>query len=68
MQYFNRSGEFNFGKSDFLKGAIAAKDCQFFEHDNDEEEEISDTERSCYNCLFRRWTADSFQCVKIKDK
>lgn len=66
MDYFNKSGEFLFGKKDFDKSVSAAEYCRFFEHDNDEEEEISDIERSCYNCLYRKWTAESFICVKTR--
>lgn len=68
MNYFNDFGLFLFGKRDYEKSAIAAKSCKLFEHDNDEEEEIADTERSCFNCLYRRWTAESFECVRKKNK
>lgn len=65
MDFFNRSGEFLFGKRDYEKSALLAKNCKLFEHDNDEEEEISDTDRSCYNCLYRRWLASSFECTRF---
>jgi hypothetical protein len=67
MRYFSGSGEFIFGKRDFEKSAAAARDCSLFEHDNDEDEEIADEERSCFNCLYRRWTVESFQCTKFKE-
>ncbi|MCO7121529.1 hypothetical protein NIA71_06115 [Ihubacter massiliensis] len=38
--------------------------CDQFEADNDVEECYEETEHACYNCLFRRWTADGFICVK----
>lgn len=64
MEYFNALGEFKFGKRDYKKSAAAAENCSVFEHDNDEEEEVADTEKSCYNCLYRRWTIDAFICTK----
>ncbi|MEG0379350.1 MAG: hypothetical protein RR614_12805, partial [Eubacterium sp.] len=40
--------------------------CEFFKLDVDEEEVFAEKE-SCFNCAFRRWTADSFTCQhKIK--
>lgn len=38
--------------------------CDLFEQDNDIEECYDELERGCYNCLFRRWTADGFRCTK----
>lgn len=38
--------------------------CNDFELDNDLEECLSDTENACYNCLFRRWTAEGYICTK----
>lgn len=38
--------------------------CEKFEADNDAEECYEETENACYNCLYRRWTADGFICVK----
>lgn len=40
--------------------------CGEFQQDNDAEECYDDTENACYNCLYRRWTADGYQCVKEK--
>gem|GEM_PF-752645 len=62
--YFDAAGKFLHGDQDFLASAGCALNCLAFEHDNDEEEEVSDCARSCYNCLYRRWTADSFTCMK----
>lgn len=39
-------------------------DCEDFQMDNDAGECCGEDENACYNCLFRRWTADGFQCVK----
>lgn len=38
--------------------------CENFEQDNDVEECYDETENACYNCLYRRWTAEGFSCVK----
>jgi len=31
---------------------------------DDEDELVSDEERTCLNCRYRRWTVDSFECMK----
>ena len=38
--------------------------CEKFEQDNDIEECYDDSENACYNCLYRRWTAEGYRCVK----
>lgn len=38
--------------------------CEKFLADNDSEECYGDSENACYNCLYRRWTAEGFVCVK----
>lgn len=38
--------------------------CEHFMADNDTEECYTEDENACYNCLFRRWTAEGFICVK----
>ncbi|MCQ4635650.1 hypothetical protein NE619_02825 [Anaerovorax odorimutans] len=38
--------------------------CENFQADNDAEECYSESENACYNCLYRRWTANGFICVK----
>lgn len=37
--------------------------CERFQADNDLEECYGESENACYNCLYRRWTADGFLCV-----
>lgn len=37
--------------------------CESFQPDNDLEECYEENENACYNCLYRRWTADGFLCV-----
>lgn len=41
--------------------------CGKFQQDNDMEECYDDTENACYNCLFRRWTADGYRCVAERE-
>lgn len=38
--------------------------CPEFETDNDYEECYNEVELNCYNCLYRRWSAEGFTCVK----
>ena len=38
--------------------------CHDFQADNDIEEQYDEDAKACYNCLYRRWTADGFECVK----
>lgn len=45
-----------------------ATDCGDFQADNDAGECYSDHENACYNCLFRRWTAEGFVCVKDREQ
>ncbi|MGE5389475.1 MAG: hypothetical protein ACM3PE_00265 [Deltaproteobacteria bacterium] len=49
------------GKNDYEVVAAIAKKCPAFKPD-DEDEMVADEPVSCYNCLFRRWTASSFTC------
>lgn len=45
--------------------SLIAGGCSSFTSDNDEEEFMQDSgKRSCFNCLYRRWTADGFICRK----
>lgn len=43
--------------------ARAALACGRFQRD-DEEECFFDEPVTCYNCRWRRWTADSFTCLR----
>ena len=53
------------GKEAYGEAVEIASSCKDFVLDKDEDELITNTEKpSCYNCLFRRWTADSFVCMK----
>ena len=52
---------FRHGLEDYKAAARAAQGCDAFREDV-EDEWATDEARSCYNCRYRRWTADSFQC------
>ena len=54
---------FSGGKSAFDAAAREAENCPFFSEDC-EDELFCDDETSCYNCRYRRWTRDSFVCMK----
>lgn len=43
----------------------AALRCTNFFRD-DEEECFASEEISCYNCRYRRWTSDSFECMRAE--
>ncbi len=57
---FNEKGEFRFGKFHYEKVRETAEGCSQFKLDNDEEETSCGGEWSCYDCAFRRWSAQSF--------
>ena len=51
------------GKEAWQEAVEAAGLCKHFSLD-DEDELVSEEERSCYNCRYRRWTPESFVCLK----
>ena len=51
------------GKEDYDAAAACAARCEQFKADC-EEEWAADEECSCYNCRYRRWTRESFVCMK----
>lgn len=65
MRFFQH-GIFLGGKEDDERAIESARECEHFALDSDEEERVSSEERSCYNCLFRRWNKESFECLKLK--
>ncbi|WP_418790769.1 hypothetical protein [Phosphitispora sp. TUW77] len=58
---------FRGGKDDWQSAADAARACNEFAED-DEDEQVADSPVSCYNCRYRRWTPTSFVCLKITNK
>ncbi|WP_350433187.1 hypothetical protein ABIS04_08615 [Shewanella sp. H8] len=55
---------FRTGLGQYGKARAVALLCHFFAAD-DEDEQIDDELRSCYNCQYRRWTMTSFECVAL---
>ena len=54
---------FKHGQDSYGLAAETAGQCGAFVND-DEDETVTDDKRSCYDCRYRRWTADSFECMK----
>ncbi|MGA1933648.1 molybdopterin biosynthesis protein MoeB [Arcobacter sp. YIC-464] len=53
------------GKESYKKAVEQASSCKEFILDKDEDELVTSVQKnSCYNCLFRRWTSQSFTCMK----
>lgn len=65
MWRINDKGEKEYvgGKKDWAVIARIAAACPAFEPD-DEDEMVAEEVISCYNCRYRRWTAESFTCYK----
>lgn len=65
MWQFNKNGDWEFtgGRDSWREAARQAELCPGFAAD-DEDEQTADDSVSCYNCRYRRWTTDSFVCVK----
>lgn len=57
--------EYQGGKEDWDKAAEIASLCSKFVED-DEDEQVAEERKSCYNCLYRRWTIKSFTCSQKK--
>jgi len=55
--------EFCLGRNAFSAAERESQNCADFRLD-DEDELVVDPDRSCYNCRYRRWTTDSFVCLK----
>jgi hypothetical protein len=50
------------GQEDWASAAAIAGVCASFRLD-DEDELCAEESLSCYNCRYRRWTAESFACL-----
>ncbi|MEZ9199379.1 hypothetical protein AB4135_15030 [Shewanella sp. 10N.286.54.B9] len=61
--YVDGVWRFKFGTDSYTAAREAATACQFFAED-DEDEQIDDHLQSCYNCLYRRWRLNCFDCYK----
>jgi len=51
------------GQENWPAAAAIAVDCASFRADDDDEQ-CAEEPLSCYNCRYRRWTAESFTCLK----
>ena len=60
----NAAGQkiFRLGNEAWAEAARTAENCSRF-HPDEEDEWVADEPRSCYNCRFRRWTAQAFTCL-----
>lgn len=67
MWRLNTRGNYEFlgGKEDWDAAARIAERCSYYA-DDDEDEMTAEEPVSCYNCLYRRWTTNSFICQKVK--
>ncbi|WP_237524102.1 hypothetical protein [Shewanella sp. KX20019] len=61
--YIDGVWRFRFDAEAYLASHEAAEQCSFFLED-DEDEQIDDHLRSCYNCLYRRWRPKGFDCYR----
>lgn len=50
------------GRENWPAAAAIASSCTKFNADDDDEQCAEET-LSCYNCRYRRWTAESFTCL-----
>jgi hypothetical protein len=48
---------------DSLSASEIAAKCPAYSVDEDDED-YCEGERTCFNCRYRRWLADGFQCMK----
>ena len=56
---------FKAGLAQYPRARQAAKLCTRFIPD-DEDEQIDDEPRSCYNCQYRRWMVAGFECLALR--
>ena len=56
---------FTAGLDQYAIARNVALQCQSFVAD-DEDEQIDDELRCCYNCQYRRWVMKSFECKALK--
>lgn len=62
----NRGRRFRFGEDAPAMAAAAAEECGQFVRDDDDECFFEESV-TCYNCRYRRWTPNSFECLKRED-
>lgn len=64
----NERGQWEFlhGKEAYKEAVMESLNCGQFVED-DEDEQVTEDLKSCYNCQFRRWTMHTFVCLKRVD-
>lgn len=58
---------FRAGLGQYLVARQVAQRCTGFVPD-DEDEQVDDEPRSCYNCQYRRWLVESVECLLLKNQ
>ena len=58
-----KNSEFRIQNEDYEAAVACALACGDFTPD-DEDEQVADDPRSCFNCRKRRWTATAITCMK----
>lgn len=61
--YEDGKKRFAYGLDDYEISRKMATECSYFIED-DEDEQVDSVLISCYNCIYRRWSMTSFQCMK----
>lgn len=58
---------FRAGLNQYSAARRVAQECTGFIPD-DEDEQVDDEPRCCYNCQYRRWLVESFECLLLKNQ
>lgn len=66
MWIISQNGDrvFAHGHDGYAEAVSWAQTCGIFRLDHEDERVVDETEASCYNCRYRRWTQESFMCLK----
>ncbi len=65
FEYETERWIFRAGLQQYSEARRVAQLCPRFAPD-DEDEQVDDEPRSCYNCQYRRWMMTSFECLMLK--
>jgi len=58
----NNRKEFKYGLKNYEASRKCAGLCDQFKAD-DEDEQVDSVLVSCYNCIYRRWKMETFECM-----
>lgn len=61
--YKDNKKNFKYGRKDYKASRECACKCYSFRED-DEDEQVDSVLVSCYNCVYRRWKSETFECMK----